>query len=133
MSILRRQFCTFLESKRRKKWTAEFCPKQWLAAIKSRLPEKWKRRQSKLRKILRQENGDNRFEFHASVQRSISMKATASLLQKRKRAWRRALRPRPLIEVRMHGNRSRNVSIFYTDYLMREIFRMKTPNVHLRT
>jgi len=46
-----------------KKWTVEFCPKQWRAAIKSRLREKRKRRQSKLKKISREGVGDNRFAF----------------------------------------------------------------------
>ena len=46
--------------KRRKKWMAEFCPKQWLASIKSPLEEKRKRTQSKRRKISLQERGDNR-------------------------------------------------------------------------
>src|ERR1700756_3268005 len=82
MSILRRQFCTFLESKRRMKWTAEFCPKQWLAAIKSRLREKRKRRQSKLKKIYPQGVGDNRFAFRVWARQFISTKATAHLLLK---------------------------------------------------
>src|SRR4029450_204068 len=85
MSIWRRQFCTFLELRRRKKWMAEFCPKQWLTSIRSRLGEKRKRRQSKLKKISRREAGDNRFEFHALVQQFISTKATARSLRKLKR------------------------------------------------
>src|SRR5438552_12090954 len=83
MSILRRQFCTFSELRRRKKWTAKFCPKQWLTPIKSPLEEKRKRKQSKLKKISRRERGDNRFEFHVVVQQSISMKATADLSPER--------------------------------------------------
>src|SRR4026209_232016 len=82
MSMLPRQFCTFLELKRRKKWMAEFCPKQWLAAIKSRLREKQKRRQSMLKKISPQGAGDNHFAFRGWVPEFISMKATAHLRRK---------------------------------------------------
>src|SRR6266550_5983153 len=52
--------CTFLELTARRRWTAEFYPKQWLTLMGSRVEAKRKRKQSKLKKILRQENGDNR-------------------------------------------------------------------------
>src|SRR4030095_5327458 len=81
MSIWHRQFCGFLESNRRKKWTAEVCPKQWLVSIRWLLEEKRKRKRSKPKKSSQQEPGDSRFKFHALVQQSISMTATAVFLR----------------------------------------------------
>src|SRR5262245_34395300 len=110
MSILHRQFCTFSELSRSRKWTAESWPKQCLIAVGSLPQKKRKPGQSKPEKISRQERGDNRCEFHALVQLFTSMKAMAPSIRGRRKKSR-VLQSGPRTDIPMYGNHRTNMSM----------------------